>query len=76
MINRIKEYIKDNQFKITFVNNCINIINYDKIIELNDKEITVMNNKNVVMIRGNNLKLTKLLDNEILITGLINKIEM
>ena len=76
MIKRLVNYIKDNEFRINYINNTINIVNYDKIIELKDDIITIIKNDKVIKIKGNNLKLTKLLDNEILINGIINKIEM
>ena len=76
MINKIVNYIKDNSFKINYVNNNVNVINYDKILDLKDDLITIIKDDKVILIKGTNLKLTKLLDNEILITGLINKIEL
>ena len=76
MIKKIIEYIKDNNFKINYVNNSVNIINYDKILEITSDVITIIKENKVIFIKGSDLKLNKLLDNEILITGIINKIEM
>lgn len=76
MINKIVNYIKDNKFKINYIDNSVNIVNYDKILEIKDEVITIIKENNVILIKGNDLKLSKLLDNEILITGNINKIEM
>ena len=76
MINKIISYIKDNKFKIIFVNNSLNIINYDKILEIENNEIKIIKENKVIKIIGNELKLIKLLDNEILIKGIINKIEL
>ena len=76
MINRIVNYIKDNKFKIVYVNNSLDVINYDKILEVESEVIRIIKENKVIEIKGNDLKLSKLLDNEILITGIINKIEM
>lgn len=76
MINRVINYIKDNSFKIIYINNQVNVINYDKILELKEDSITFIRESKVIIIKGNDLKLTKLLDNEVLIEGYINKIEM
>lgn len=76
MIKRIVNYIKDNEFRINYVNNSVNVINFDKILELTDEVITIIKEDRLILIKGNDLKLTKLLENEILITGLIKKIEM
>ena len=76
MINKIINYIKEPLLKIIYVDNSVNVINYDKILEIRDDLVTILSNKSKILIRGSNLKLKKLLDNEVLITGLINKIEM
>ena len=58
------------------MNNSVNIVNYDKILDVNDTVITVIKENKMIFIKGSELRLTKLLDNEVLITGLINKIEL
>ena len=76
MIKKIVNYIKDDKLKINYLDNSINIVNYDNILEIKDKEITLVKDKKIIVIKGNNLKLNKLLDKEVLITGIINKIEL
>lgn len=76
MINKIVNYIKDNNFKINYVNNSVNIVNYDKIIEIENTVITITKEDKIIFIKGSDLRLNKLLDNEVVITGTINKIEL
>ena len=76
MIKKIIDYVKDEKLKIIYYDNSINIVNYDNILEIKDTEITIIKNKTVIIIKGNDLKLNKLLDREVLITGIINKIEL
>lgn len=76
MINKLVNYIKDNNFKINYVNNSVNIVNYDKIIEIENTVITITKEDKIIFIKGNDLRLNKLLDNEVVITGTINKIEL
>lgn len=71
----IKNYILEKDFKIILSNNYIDIINYLDIISIDDKNITIKSDKNI-SIKGNNLFVSKLLDNEILIIGDIEKIEL
>ena len=68
--------IDDNSFKINYVNNSVNVVNYDKILEVTDEVIRIIKDNKIILINGNDLRLSKLLDNEILITGLIHKIEL
>jgi sporulation protein YqfC len=53
----------------------INIINYIDIITLEDNRISVKYEKGIIIIKGKNLALNKLLDREILITGKISSLE-
>lgn len=76
MINKLVNYIKDNNFKINYVNNSVNIVNYDKIIEIENTVITITKEDKIIFIKGSDLRLNKLLDNEVVITGTINKIEL
>ena len=76
MIKRLINYIKDDRFKIIYINNSVDIINYEKILEVKVDLVTLEKENKLIYIKGENLKLDKLLDNEVLITGLISKIEM
>ena len=76
MIKEIINYIKDDKFKIIYVNNSIDVINYYNIMEVKNDVITIEKEKKLILIKGEELKLDKLLDNEILIRGLIKKIEL
>ena len=76
MIKKIVNYIKDDSLKIKYFDNNVNVVNYDKILEIKNDVITLIKNEKIVLVKGEDLKLTKLLDNEILITGIIKKIEL
>ena len=76
MIKKIVNYVKDPKLKIYYLPNNVNVINYDKILEIKSDVITLIKDKKVILIKGEDLKLTKLLDNEILITGKLEKIEL
>lgn len=75
MLTRIKNYILDEEFKISVFENKIDIKNYSEIDNFNDKKIEVIYVRGKVEITGIKLVIEKLLDDEILISGLINKIE-
>ena len=75
MLKDLREYILENEFKITILKNKINIVNYDRIINLTDDEVSLLSDNIKVKIYGNNLLLNKLLDREILLTGKISKVE-
>ena len=75
IIDGIRSYIMENDTKITIINNKINITNYIDIGHFDSNKIIVkLNNKNII-VRGNDLVVSKLLDSEILITGEFYNIE-
>lgn len=75
IIDGIRSYVMENDTKITIVKNKINITNYIDIGHFdNNKIIVKLKNKNII-IKGENLVVSKLLDSEILITGEFYNIE-
>ena len=76
IINKIVNYIKDEKFKIIYVNNSVNIVNYDKILEVKNNQVTLEKENKLLLIKGDNLKLNKLMDKEVLITGIIQEIDL
>ena len=76
MFNRIKEYINDDEFRLTVLENKIYIINYLKIISLDDDRISFLTKKGRVIIKGSKLSLNKMLDDEVLIGGVVSNIEV
>lgn len=76
MFNKISEYINDNKFRIILYEDKVNIINYKKIITLENNYISILTSNKKILIKGNNLVLNKLLDSEMLIKGNINSVEV
>ncbi len=75
IVSGIRSYIMEDDVKITIINNKINITNYIDIGHFDSNKIVVKLNNKDIIIKGNNLVVSKLLDSEILITGEFNNIE-
>ena len=75
-IRKIVNYIKDSNFKIIYLNNSVNIINYDSVLEVKENIVSLKKEDKIIHIKGEDLRLNKLLEKEILITGMIKIIEM
>lgn len=75
MFEKIREYIKDEEFRLVLFKDRVYITNYLEIITLNDKRISINNGNNLIVIKGEELILNKLLEREVLITGKILTIE-
>lgn len=76
MLNKLKDYINGDSFKINIYKNKINVVNYLDIITLEESRISLKYQQGMIIIKGNNLSVNKLLDNEILITGEIKSVEL
>lgn len=76
MLDRIKKYIVDNEFRLIFFEDKIYIINFDKILELTVNEVTIKESNKLYIIKGEGLSLKRLLEKEILISGKIGTIEV
>ena len=75
IIHNIKSYINENELKITILKNKINIVNYIDIGHFDSNKITIKSDRGDIIISGNNLVVSKLVDDEVLITGDFYNIE-
>ena len=74
LIKMMDNYINDKKYSMIYKNKKINIINYSEIIDFSSTLISVRYEDTLFHINGNNLVISKMMDNEILITGNIDNI--
>lgn len=74
-MKKILDYIKDTKFRITIYENKIDICNYKEIIIFETNKIVINCNTFNISIKGNNLVINKVYDNEVLVLGNILNIE-
>jgi len=65
----IDDYVNDKKYSMIYKNNNLNIINYSEIIDFSSTLISVRYDNNVYHIEGNNLVISRMMENEILVTG-------
>ena len=75
MFKKIHNYLLDNSFRFTVFKDGIHLFNYKDILSLKNNNI-VIRGEFVVEVNGNNLVLNKMLDDEVLITGMIKDIKI
>ncbi len=76
MIENVRNYIKDNEFRFTIYPNRLYIINYTKIISLKDDQLIIKDHHKKYLFKGHNFTLNKLLDEEVLILGEVLSLEV
>ena len=70
----VDNYINDNNFSMTYKNKSLDVINYTKILDFSSTLISFEYRNNSYYVEGDNLVISKMMEEEILITGNIKKI--
>lgn len=76
LINSFRNYILDEEFKINIFKDKVNVVNYTDIVNFTSKEVTIKYDGGILLITGNNLSISRLLIDEVLVIGNIEKIEL
>ena len=75
-MDRLREFNNSKKLKINYVDNKLNVVNYDEIVLITEERIILSKDKKSICIKGSNLVLLKLLESEMLISGSIKTIEL
>ena len=75
LFNNISNYIGENNFRMIFYLDMIDIINYESIKEISSRRIIISSEKDII-IEGKNLSINKLLNKEAFIIGNIKSISL
>ncbi|MBR2833819.1 MAG: YabP/YqfC family sporulation protein [Bacilli bacterium] len=75
MLRDIKNYILEKDFRVNYLKNKLNVVNYETIDHFSDEKVMIRYNDGILIIKGEKLIISKLLDNELLISGIIKVIE-
>lgn len=75
IIKDIRSYILDEEFKITILKNRVNVVNYTSIGHFDNNKVIIKYSDGQVIIKGDNLVVTRLMSDEILISGNLSAIE-
>ena len=75
MLKDLRTYSLENEFKINILIGKIDIVNYIEIDHFDDTKVMVRYEKGLVIIKGENLTISKLLNDELLILGKIKSLE-
>lgn len=74
LIRKIDNYINDKNIRIISSNNYVNITNYTKILDFDSNNIDIELSNYNLLIKGKELVINKMYDNELLIKGKIESI--
>ena len=76
MKESINRYVDDLDVRYTVYANMLHIINYTKVLSLEEKRVSILVNNKRIIFKGDNFILKKMLDNEVLIRGVVLGVEV
>ena len=76
MLKALRSYILESDFQINILNGKVDIVNYLEIDHFDDTKVIVRHQQGIVKIKGENLTISKLLNDELLISGNIKAVEL
>ncbi len=76
ILNNIRTYLNNTSYNINLSKNQLYINNYNKIDNITDKNISIIFEDFKLNIEGLNIKVNKMIDNEILFNGQIESIKI
>lgn len=75
MLKNLRNYISENEFRINIVTGKVDIVNYQTIDHFDDKRIIIEYDNGIITVKGQKLIISKLLHDEVLISGEIEAVE-
>lgn len=75
LVNNFRSYLLDEEFKITMIENRVDVVNYDSIGHFDSTKVMIRYKNKILSIKGKNLVVSRLLSDEVLVTGEIQTIE-
>lgn len=76
MFSKVREYIKDLEFRLILFEDRLLAVNYDSILSLESDTISFLVSNKKIIIKGKELTLSRLLEKEVLIGGEVINIEV
>ncbi|MDE5631152.1 MAG: hypothetical protein K2I70_06095 [Bacilli bacterium] len=74
MFDIIRSYIAKEDYYLIILSNGIYVKNYQKLIGIKDDEVLIEIDKNIYKIKGSNFILTKSIEREVMIKGLVESV--
>ena len=76
LISKLDRYLEDKNYEIIVKENSVNVINFNDIIDFSVSKISLRCDNKIINIEGKNLIISKMLDDELLINGIIYNIRI
>jgi sporulation protein YqfC len=76
LISKLDRYLENKNYEIILKDSSVNIINFSEIIDFSMNKISVRCDNKIINVEGKNLIISKMLDDELLVTGNISNLRI
>lgn len=76
LLNRFRNYLLEEEFVVNIQKDRVNVVNYINIDHFDTNKIIIRYDGGLLTVNGKNLVVSKLLNDEVLITGNIKNVEL
>jgi len=76
IINKFRNYLLEEEFEIHILKNKVNIVNYQTIDHFDNNTVMIRYQDGILIIKGEHLVVSKLMQEEVLVEGNIKSIEL
>ena len=76
LISKLDGFLENRNYEIIIKEDNVNIINFKEIIDFSANHISLKCDSKIINIEGKSLIISKMLDEEILITGIISNVRI
>lgn len=75
LFNEMRSFILENEFSIHVYHHKMSVVNYESIGHFDSREVRIYHTNGELIVKGQELVVSKLMQEEILIEGMIQSIE-
>ena len=75
LLNNMRSYLLEEEFALHVYPGKINVVNYKSIGHFDSNKVILYHEKGMIEIKGKNLVVSKLLEDEVLVLGVVENIE-
>ena len=76
MFSKVKDYILDQEFRLTLLEHRFFAVNFIKILSLEEERVSFSTSYGSVVVKGKGFSLQRLLESEVLIGGEVSQVEV
>lgn len=75
LFDKFDRYLVDNEYKVTIMEGGVHIINYVEIVDFSSNKVIIRYRDGFMVLNGNDLVVSKMVNDELFITGKLKSVE-